>query len=331
MFKKFTIIILFFASLAFVQDSKKIGGVNFVSPSHKSEFTNFLGLQRINAKWIAFNPYAFSKKNEPNVKYDYQQSWWGEKLSGVEEMLIKAKQENLKVMLKPHVWVVGQGWCGEYDLNTEAEWEIWEKEYQAYIIAYSKMAERQEVEMICIGTEYKIAATKRVAFWKHLIKEVRKIYKGKLTYAANWDNFHNIKFWKELDYIGIDAYFPLSASKTANKKELDEKWMGVNKTLQQFSESFNKQIVFTEYGYKSVHYSAGKQWEIEGVKEDDQVNIAAQNNAYTSLYQNIWNEQWFAGGFIWKWYPNDKESGGLLNSDYTPQHKPVEQIIKQYY
>ena len=68
-----------------------------------------------------------------------------------------------------------------------------------------------------------------------------------------------------------------------------------------------------------------------GVKEDDQVNIAAQNNAYTSLYQNIWNEQWFAGGFIWKWYPNDKESGGLLNSDYTPQHKPVEQIIKQYY
>jgi hypothetical protein len=48
--------------------------------------------------------------------------------------------------------------------------------------------------------------------------EIRKIYTGKLTYAANWDDFDKVPFWKELDYIGIDAYFPLSDAATTKWK-----------------------------------------------------------------------------------------------------------------
>jgi len=325
------------ASVAFTihqitfKENGKIGGVNFVSPSHRSKFTDFQALQRINAKWVAFNPYAFSRANQSQVKYDYERSWWGEKLSGIEKMVVQAKKENLKVMLKPHVWVMGQGWCGDFDLKTEADWLIWEKDYQAYILAYSKMAERQHVELICIGTEYKIAATKRSQFWEQLIKEVRRVYTGKLTYAANWDNFQNIKFWNDLDYIGIDAYFPLTQDKNATTKALNLEWKKLSSTLQQFSLAHKKQLVFTEYGYKSTHFTVGKQWEIEDIKRDENVNLPAQNKAFTALYESIWNQPWFAGGFIWKWYPEDEKAGGINNSDYTPQHKPVEKIIKEYY
>ena len=92
-----------------------------------------------------------------------------------------------------------------------------------------------------------------------------------------------------------------------------------------------KKIVFTEFGYKSTHNTAWNQWEIEKIRSSENINIIAQENAYSSLFVNLWNQPWFDGGFLWKWFPNDKKSGGLKNSDYTPQHKPVEKIIKKYY
>ena len=57
----------------------------------------------------------------------------------------------------------------------------------------------------------------------------------------------------------------------------------------------------------------------------------AQSNAYQAIFQTFWNESWFAGGFIWKWYDDDPEQGGPNNNDYTPQNKPVEEIIKAWY
>jgi len=311
--------------------SQKINGVCFVSPSSKELFSNFNSLDRINANWVALTPYAFSKANEPSVKFNYKHSWWGEQTEGTISMIKQAKMEGLKIMLKPHVWVMGEGWCGQFDLKTEQEWEQWQKEYAKYILSNAKIAQQYNVEMLCIGTEYKIAATKRVVFWKGLIKAIRKIYKGKITYAANWDNFQNIKFWEGLDYIGVDSYYPLSKTKDANKKELNDTWKKIVSTLKNFSESQDKKIIFTEFGYKSVNFSAWNQWEIESIKPDKNVNLKAQENAYRSLFQNIWTQKWFGGGFLWKWFADDKKSGGENNSDYTPQHKPVEKIIKQYY
>ena len=311
--------------------SQKIGGVNFVSPNAKNNFSNFNSLQRIEANWAAFNPYAFSRPKEPSVTFNYQQSWWGEQSDGIESMIKQAQAENLKIMIKPHVWVMGEGWCGQFDLKTEKEWKEWEKDYARYILTYAKIAEKNKVEMLCIGTEYKIAATKRELFWRGLIKAIRKIYNGKITYAANWDNYTNIKFWDELDYIGVDAYFPLSQTKNANIKELNQQWGKVKEELKVFSEQHKKKIIFTEFGYKSIHHTAWNQWEIENIKPSENINIKAQENAYLALFNNVWNQTWFGGGFLWKWFPNDAKSGGLNNSDYTPQHKPVEEIIKKYY
>mgnify|MGYP001006539210 CR=1 FL=1 len=46
-------------------------------------------------------------------------------------------------------------------------------------------------------------------YWKSVIKSVRSEFKGKLTYAANFDNYHLVGFWSDLDILGINAYFPL--------------------------------------------------------------------------------------------------------------------------
>jgi len=61
------------------------------------------------------------------------------------------------------------------------------------------------------------------------------------------------------------------------------------------------------------------------------VNLEGQQNATQAIFEEFWNEPWFAGGFLWKWFHNHSTSGGEDNSRFTPQNKPVEAFIKKQY
>lgn len=54
-----------------------------------------------------------------------------------------------------------------------------------------------------------------------IAKDIRKEYPEKLNYTTNWDKYQNVPFWKDVDYIGIDAYFPLSENKTPSVMKLN--------------------------------------------------------------------------------------------------------------
>lgn len=95
-------------------------------------------------------------------------------------------------MLKPQVYI-GGGWIGDMDFDTEEKWKEWEKNYRDYIMDFVDVAAKHNVELFCVGTEYSIAVVKREKFWRELIKEIRKSYKGQLTYSANWDSYEKQK------------------------------------------------------------------------------------------------------------------------------------------
>ncbi len=310
----------------------KMNGVNFVSPPKPIDPGSLQSLQQINAGWVALNPFAFSKAGLPEVYFDRSGQWWGETKSGTIELAKFARAAGMNVMIKPHVWVRGQGWPGDFTLLTETDWQIWEEQYGKYILTYAALSSEIGAEMFCIGVEYKLAVRQRPLFWKKLIKEVRKLYKGSLTYAANWDDYREVSFWNELDYIGIDAYFPLSDSETPGVSELMLAWEKPSIEIDAYRQIMKKPVLFTEYGYRSIDRTAWKQWELK----DDWTynapgNLEAQNNAYEAIFKTFWDKDWFAGGFIWKWYHAHEKSGGKENTDYTPQNKPVENIIKFYY
>ena len=88
-------------------------------------------------------------------------------------------------------------------------------------------------------------------YWQKIIKEIRKIYKGKLTYAANWDEFKRVAFWKDLDFIGIDAYFPLSNKKSPTIAEYELGWKLHKSEILKVQKQFNKPVIFTEFGYST--------------------------------------------------------------------------------
>jgi hypothetical protein len=313
------------------QSGTQIKGITLVAPPKPFSQNPMHAIKAVHAEWIALVPYAFSKKGNPEIYYqnlDWQ--WWGERPEGIRESIRLAKEAGLKVMLKPQVWIHGE-WVGTVDFHSEEEWQRWEEDYTMYLMTLVHIAIEYDVEMICIGTEYQIAAIRRETYFRNLISEIRKMYKGRLTFSANWDQYADIAFWDALDYIGVSAYFPLLYDTTPGVDQLTEAWQPHVTELEAFSKKANLPILFTEMGYLSVDGCAGKTWELEQHLKSCTLNQEAQANAYKALFTVFRDKSFWAGGFIWKWFPNGEGHEGFPEKDYTPQHKKAEAVLKHAY
>ena len=74
-----------------------------------------------------------------------------------------------------------------------------------------------------------------------------------------------------------------------------------------------------------------KPWELEANMRNMPLNEQAQANAITALFEVFWKQDWWHGGFLWKWYPNLSGEKAKRHMDYTPQGKQAEAVIRKWY
>ncbi len=315
----------------FHSENKVMKGISFVAPPNEFSDQAMPALKSIDCDWISVIPYAFMSKGEATVQFGNNPSWqwWGETTEGASETIRKAKEQDIKVMLKPHVYIPGS-WVGDVYFETEEQWLTWEASNRVYVLAFAEIAQQLDVPLFCLGTEWKRTVIERETYWRSLIEEVREIYDGELTYAANWDEYDFVPFWDALDYIGVNAYFPLIDEPKPSTDELVAAWKPIKKTLSDFADEKQKRMIFTEFGYMSVENCAYQTWVLEADRSILTYNEACQYNAINALYSSYWDEQFWAGGFLWKWYPDDF-SGDRMRVDYTPQGKSAQQLLKDWY
>lgn len=308
-----------------------IGGVSLVAPRRPMGPEAVTPLRRVGAGWVAVLPYAFLEP-DGGIRFEAERRWWGEGMDGLASTIRTAHAEGLRVAVKPHLWAGRAGWVGDYAPESEEGWERFDLDYTRYVLAMADLADSLGADMLVVGTELDRTARERPELWTRLIDRVRSRYDGPLTYAANWDGFQDIDFWDRLDYIGVDAYFPLSPRDAPDRAELEAAWAPLVRELAAFCREHQRPILFTEFGYRSIDGTAGNQWELppEG-RSEVPVNLDAQIVAYEALFRTWWERPWFAGGFLWKWFPEDVPRGERLRADFTPQHKPVEALIREWY
>ena len=309
---------------------EKINGISLVASRDKMVTSHIAHISNINTNYSAIIPFGFVRTlDSPEVIYNTERQWLGERVEGVKHSINLLHDANIKVMLKPQIWIGGGDFTGDMTMNSEANWKTLENTYEGYILLYAQIAQETNVELFCVGTELYNFVNARPDFWKQLIGKVKTVYSGKLTYAENWDKVDKVDFWEELDYIGADAYYPISESKTPTIAEARQGWQKWKKELKAVHQKFDRPILFTEFGYRSTHYAGKEPWQSNRIEGN--FNFEAQNNLTSALFEEFWNEDWFAGGFIWKWFHNYEDVGGLENNRFTPQNKPVEHIIKAHY
>ena len=320
-------------------------------------------IHQANAEWIAFIPEATTYKSTLEVHYDISPGWWSEGTEANLQGIKIAKNAGLKVMLKPHLvlgidnsdwengwrptpeerdeWIKKRkeyieskpdktdsaSWRGDLAPKNKEDWAFWEDQYTKYILAYAKMADSLDVDLFCIGTELKRSALERPEFWLQLIDKVREVYSGPLTYSANWDSYNQLTFWNKLDYIGVNAYFPLSSDSIPEVNTLIEKWEPYYNTIKSLSSKFQKPILFTEYGYRSLAFTTKEPW---AANRHLTINQKAQSNALEALYHKFWNEPWCKGGFLWKWFEYPRSRDGN-DRTFSPQNKEALQVVRKWY
>ena len=237
---------------------------------------------------------------------------------------------NLKVMLKPHLDLIESDgkWRGEIQCTTPADWRAWFASYADFILRYARLAEQENVELFCIGTELSNAAVSQPARWRDLIKKVRRVFKGQLTYAANWyEEYEYIEFWDALDYAGIDPYFPLVGSLRPTVEELKEAWEDWLGVIEDWQKEIDKPVIFTEIGYKSSLGAVDEPWQHSPIGG---VDLQLQADCYEALLATFWDKPWFYGAYWWYWGVNPK-MGGRFHRGFTPQNKIAEEVLRQWY
>ncbi len=325
----FIFCVLSFISSLYAQD-EKVKGITLVASRDSIPNSTFDELTAINANYVVINPYAFSKtETSTEIFYNPDRQWWGETPDGIADGIKKAHNAGFKVILKPHVWI-RNGWVGNVEIDSLPLKRQWQESYRSYIMTMVRIAVEQEVEMFCIGTEYDKMVQTDLDFWKELLRDVRRIYSGEITYAANWTDYDQMDIWKYVDYIGIDAYFPLHPAETPSVEQLMAKWDSIKIAIHTVSKKYEKKVLFTEFGYLSVDGGAFEHWKLEPIRHTLSVNEVVQANSFRALLQTFMPEPWFKGVFLWKWYPNETANigEGYSAKDYTPQGKLGLEVLR---
>lgn len=301
--------------------------------------TELLPLVQANVEWIVHTPYLFQKShNSTELKlYDYVDFQNIEKERYDKDLLNSTNACNIKCVVKPLIWIENPAageWRGTIRFDNEADWITWSNNYRNLILEQAKACEAMKVEAFCVGTELTSIVETHPDFLRKLIKEVRSVYGGIVLYAANWNSeYEMVPFWDEVDYIGISAYFPLTKKSFPSVRKIKRGWRKHLPGLKSLSKRYDKQIVFTEVGYRSTSQAATHPW--EWVKDAHRLGEKAspktQANCYEALFESCWEEDWFAGVLLWDWKIGTINEDDRVDISFHTQGKEAEEVIAWWF
>jgi hypothetical protein len=251
----------------------------------------------------------------------------------VTEAIRDLRSRGIKVMLKPHVDVLDGSWRGTI---RPADPAAWFASYDAFMARQAALAQATGAEMLCVGTELATMSDARYAAqWSNVIRHVRAVYAGPLTYAANavsaGDEYTSVSFWSQLDVAGLDAYTPLTDTYNPSREALAQGWSrnrnGENMVaaFRNWQASHGKPVILTELGYRSADGANRAPYDFESPAPYDP---GEQADCYEAAFR-VWSQEtgWMRGIFWWDW---DVPVPAPDDTGYTPRNKPAGQALSSW-
>jgi hypothetical protein len=234
-----------------------------------------------------------------------------------------ARARGLKVLLKPHVDLPDPAGTPRA-LISPADPDAWFDSYGGELLRYARLAQDEGCEMFAVGTELALLHMPRhTGRWRRLIARVRGEYHGPLTFAANWHSAAAVLFWDELDYIGVDAYYPVPGGHDV--AALREGWRPYVAGLAALSYAWGKPVLLTEIGLSSQEGANLRPWEWRPMSA---VDLETQSAYLEALLRAFEGERWYAGFLYWAWEPAP-DAGGPHDRGMSVQGKPAIEVLKR--
>lgn len=237
----------------------------------------------------------------------------------LEKIISYAKEIGLRVILKPMVNCRNGVWRAHinfFDLEVpcEPKWSNWFAAYQKYILHYAKIAEQTDCEMLVIGCEL-VQTERKENYWRSLVKEVRKMYSGLLTYNTDKYQETEVRWWDCLDVISSSGYYPI------------HQWNENLDRIERVVAHYKKPFFFAECGSpcRTGCSNIPNDWTYEG-----ELNLEEQAVYYRIMFEACSNRAWVGGFSCWDWLSNYKDEP-IINDGYSVYGKPSCSVIHQFY
>jgi hypothetical protein len=273
--------------------------------------------------WISLTPFGYlPSRDTPVIVSGRDAGPDQESDEALCEAAARARAAGLRVWLKPHLWT--RGFVGDLEFGP-AGWPTFFAGYREFILHHALLAEREGMDGLVIGHELTTAALGHPERWRALIAEVRRVYRGTLTYGANWgEEVRGIAFWDALDVIGVSFYTPLADTPTRDVSRLEAGARRALADLRTVARRAGRPVLILEAGYAPHAGTAVKPWEDRGGARD----LQAQRACYEALVRALGPETWVAGVHWWKWF-SDAAMGGPGDASHTPRGKPAEMEMRR--
>lgn len=215
-----------------------ITSFNLVAPPYTAHQEDFNALADSGVQSIVLNPYCFNDGSSSNLIYDLDWQWWGETTSGTRECIRMAKVANLEVGIIPHLWINQGDFSGTFSWKNERQFLDL---YGKYISILAKIAEEEGADFFVIGKEMGGILSRNPNTVRLIVENIKTLYSGPISYAANWDEIDKFKQWNLFDAIAVNAYFPMHTKEAIKQAK---------QTLIQTAEKENLSIWITEWGFR---------------------------------------------------------------------------------
>ncbi|MBI3670923.1 MAG: hypothetical protein HY237_14225, partial [Acidobacteria bacterium] len=317
----------FYRGISFSHEGwgRRRGGYTGSEAEQQLEFLRSIG---VNA--IAVVPYGFQ---DSVVSTSISALGADETDEELTQALFVAHRLGQKVMLKPQLWIGGGTFTGEIHFSDPTVRAQWFRSYRAFILHYARLAEQEGFDLLCVANELG-GMSQHAGEWRAVIAEIHRVYRGPITYAANWGGeFESVSFWDALDYIGLNHYYPLraadasAAARTVQASDLVSGAEKVAHVVETISQKYSRPVIFTEIGYPSFRGGTAEPW-VEDRRRGSA--LEEQAAAYEACFRVYANKPWLRGMFWWKWNSNGR-GGGEQDGSFTPMRKPAAEVLHAWY
>ncbi|MBO9368444.1 MAG: hypothetical protein J7555_06815, partial [Chloroflexi bacterium] len=110
--------------------------------------------------------------------------------------------------------------------------------------------------------------------------------------------------------------------------ELRAGWQPYLNQLNALSQTWNKPVLFTEIGYRSVDGSNRHPWDWG---TDAPLDLQEQAMAYQTILDLSMTQPWLQGIFWWTWMPTDLTQSGPSDKGYAIYRKPAFAVLRGFY
>jgi hypothetical protein len=245
----------------------------------------------------------------------------------------QAREKGLRMMFFPTINLRDEAenatwWRGNIEPK---DWDLWWRNYTAFNVHLAALAQEGGVEWYSVGTE--MESTHRFpGQWRHLVSEVRKVFKGKITYSVNFDAHDGFTFGDGLDVIGINTYDPIAKhEERPTDDQIRDAWWWIVYKGRTLEARFHRPVMITEIGYPSVAQAHAGPWDFRTSQPADP---ELQNQLVTGALKVLRN--WGDGEAVFYYlYGENLEKGvtpgGPGDRTYAPWGKPVEATLRWYF